>query len=837
MSRFVVPRQAEAGQPRPAVHRTVLVVDVERFGSYHRTNPDRLVVRNALYRALRGSLARVGVVWNDCHREDRGDGVLVLVPSEVAKSLLVEWLPDHLVASLTEHNHSHGVGEQMRLRMALHAGEIHHDSHGVVGEAVNHACRLIDAPALKSALADSAGTLAVIVSSWFFTEVVRHCPGADAAAYRPVRVVEKETDTTGWIHLPDGYSSGVAAGMVAPAQQRRTEAEPSVATHRDVLWVESDRSARRLGARRTAYPLDLSIAELHNRGLYVPATFSGLAGGERALGIERLAADIQSGSSVLILGEPGSGKSVASYALVSQLRRGTPTIVARVSDLRRALGAAAPSSDLAVALRRANKGTDPRPVLVIDGLDETLGEFDTSADLSDLLDHLNEHFSLVVTCRRREFEDTVAHSVDSGAFDSIYTVDTWSLEGQFADLVERLVRGGLLESDELLHVIRRSPDLAHMVVRPLYARMLTFLGQEGLSAVTSVSSLYAEYIDKLAAASDVALAGAGCRMSTESSELWVHAAWQIYSQEMLHEDRFRLDTVTALLKDEFAAPARCLSRAMSQVCDQRRVGGRVWGSFVHYSFFEYLVSRYYVQQLNNALSDGAAGLMHCLSIDPSPEIRHFVVDELRAARVPGLADALERAYVRLRASQGETPEARTTGNLIAYLLSRGAGEGQACLQRLLDDETDMFLQQSLLWGLCHRGDGAALVRFVREARRSAQWRAWNRGYVMYYYGDIDRRAEPPYVDDDRKRSWGRTRERSIALMSASHYHNTVPAQRRYLDLYLLYDYAIWRGEVLNPEDGEVAKASLEELWAAPDIDGALLHELQAMHAVVYPSTQ
>jgi hypothetical protein len=193
--------------------------------------------------------------------------------------------------------------------------------------------------------------------------------------------------------------------------------------------------------------------------------------------------------------------------------------------------------------------------------------------------------------------------------------------------------------------------------------------------------------------------------------------------------------------------------------------------------------------------------------------------------------------VELRGRARGTPRFRTMGNLIAYLLSRIGGESRGSMSRLLDGEEDMFLQQSLLWGLCHVGDGPALNRFVQEARRSEQWRAWNRGYVMYYYGDIDRRAEPPYVDDNPKNSWGRTRERSIAFMSAPEYREEVATQRRYLDLYLLYDYALWRGELLREDDAVVARESLDSLGAAPDIDEALLHDLRSMHAVVCTPTR
>ena len=127
--------------------------------------------------------------------------MFVLVPAEVPKGLLAESLPSALVTALRAHNGAHPGPERIRLRMALHAGEVRYDEHGVTAAAVNLAFRLLDAGALKAALASSPGVLAVIASSWFYEEVVRHS-GA-APAYRSVEVAVKETTTTGWICLPD----------------------------------------------------------------------------------------------------------------------------------------------------------------------------------------------------------------------------------------------------------------------------------------------------------------------------------------------------------------------------------------------------------------------------------------------------------------------------------------------------------------------------------------------------------------------------------------------------------------------------------------------------------
>jgi hypothetical protein len=129
--------------------------------------------------------------------------MFILIPPEVPKSLLVELL----LSALKAHNRTRPGQERIRLRMALHAGEINYDEHGVTGASINLAFRIVDAEPLKAALAGSPWVLAVIVSSWFYEEVVRHIAADDTASYRPVPVAVKETITTGWICLPDHPSS------------------------------------------------------------------------------------------------------------------------------------------------------------------------------------------------------------------------------------------------------------------------------------------------------------------------------------------------------------------------------------------------------------------------------------------------------------------------------------------------------------------------------------------------------------------------------------------------------------------------------------------------------
>ena len=181
-------------------HHTVLAVDVEGFGDSRRTIPHQLTVRDALYEILRQAFAVAGIPWPACYREDRGDGVLILAPAQMPKAPFIETLPFALVAGLRRHNSEHPPESRIRLRLALHAGEVAYDDNGVTASSINLVFRLLDAPPLKAALTDSTGVLALITSDWFYDEVARHSVSTE---FRQAQVNVKETSTTGWIARPD----------------------------------------------------------------------------------------------------------------------------------------------------------------------------------------------------------------------------------------------------------------------------------------------------------------------------------------------------------------------------------------------------------------------------------------------------------------------------------------------------------------------------------------------------------------------------------------------------------------------------------------------------------
>ncbi|RKT54254.1 hypothetical protein [Saccharothrix australiensis] len=184
----------------PAHHRAILAVDVERSTAL--TNPGRARMRHSVHDLLVRALAAGGVGAE--HHEglvDTGDGVLALLrPVEAASKAR---LLGRVVPTLSRLLDDHRVmvpDEGFRLRVVVHAGEVHRDRYGWFGEALDVAFRLLNAPATKERLRTSAGALVLVVSDEIHRSVVRHgYDGIDATAFEPLR---DPLGPAGWTHLP-----------------------------------------------------------------------------------------------------------------------------------------------------------------------------------------------------------------------------------------------------------------------------------------------------------------------------------------------------------------------------------------------------------------------------------------------------------------------------------------------------------------------------------------------------------------------------------------------------------------------------------------------------------
>jgi hypothetical protein len=175
---------------------TIILSDVVGFGARTRTDEDRLVIREALFRITHMVLQELPHVWS---WDDRGDGLLTVVPPSVPTARIIQHLHKELPAAIEEHNRAHPDAARIQLRVAINVGPVVTDTMGVSGEAIIIAARLVEAPVFKEAMDKAWAALGVIASTFIYESVLRHNPSL--GEYSQVRVDVKESRTVAWIRL------------------------------------------------------------------------------------------------------------------------------------------------------------------------------------------------------------------------------------------------------------------------------------------------------------------------------------------------------------------------------------------------------------------------------------------------------------------------------------------------------------------------------------------------------------------------------------------------------------------------------------------------------------
>jgi CRP-like cAMP-binding protein len=186
-----------------AQHCVLFAVDIAGFTAPDKDDDVQLSLRSTLYDLLTQAFEKSEISWNECLHEDRGDGVLVIIPARMPSVAVIDPLLHRLRAGLRYHNRLASEVAAIRLRVAVHIGEVHYDGHGLAGTAVNHLFRLLEAPALKRALSGSASELVLLASDYFYDSVIRQAPRLlDPAEFRPAIAEVKNTRARGWLYVP-----------------------------------------------------------------------------------------------------------------------------------------------------------------------------------------------------------------------------------------------------------------------------------------------------------------------------------------------------------------------------------------------------------------------------------------------------------------------------------------------------------------------------------------------------------------------------------------------------------------------------------------------------------
>ncbi|HET9967685.1 MAG TPA: HD domain-containing protein [Streptosporangiaceae bacterium] len=186
-------RNRPAGPPRL---RAIVALDIEQ--STTRPDPVKAEFRIMLYEFFEAALRSAGI--GPDRRDpfvDRGDGLLALVdPAELAP--LFSRVVPVFAQLLTGYNASLPPRRQFRVRVVVHAGQVRRDDNGCFGEALDIACRLLDAPEAKAALKAAPDPLLLIISSHIRDSIAGHAATARKHYRHLVTTHVAGCDYRGW---------------------------------------------------------------------------------------------------------------------------------------------------------------------------------------------------------------------------------------------------------------------------------------------------------------------------------------------------------------------------------------------------------------------------------------------------------------------------------------------------------------------------------------------------------------------------------------------------------------------------------------------------------------
>ena len=200
-----------------AVYSTIVAVDMAESTHPVGTYQHRQEMRRGLDEILVTTFNDAGIPWESCYVEDRSDGKLIIVPAEFPRAQLFELLPRLLFSRLMLYNALHVAEARIRIRVAVHAGEVVTDMSGAFGPAIFHAFRILDAAPAKADLRTPSGALSLVVSESIFAEVIAPDPAAEPGTFSQIAVQLKETQTIAWLRVYNIVADAVRDPSIAAA--------------------------------------------------------------------------------------------------------------------------------------------------------------------------------------------------------------------------------------------------------------------------------------------------------------------------------------------------------------------------------------------------------------------------------------------------------------------------------------------------------------------------------------------------------------------------------------------------------------------------------------------
>lgn len=207
-------------------YRTILITDIEAYGAQERDDAIRSRLRASLRALVHEAFDRTGIELGQSTWQTTGDGLLITVDPAIGKPRILREVVASLSLGLHEYNRPSIPAERLRIRAVLHAADLLVDCDGPLGDQLNLAFRLLDAPALRELLRQASGPMVLCVSDVVYQQVIaqRH-EGLEPANFEPVWLESKRIRQLGWVCAP-GEQALVARTRLARSTRRQARSTP-----------------------------------------------------------------------------------------------------------------------------------------------------------------------------------------------------------------------------------------------------------------------------------------------------------------------------------------------------------------------------------------------------------------------------------------------------------------------------------------------------------------------------------------------------------------------------------------------------------------------------------
>lgn len=578
-------------------------------------------------------------------------------------------------------------------------------------------------------------------------------PAAPLKSFGQVAFLERmRRETPNFVSYYDGRNlddlrrmiNGRLAGVVQALVRRHvTNVQHRIERHRSPLSI-------------------LSLQDLYVRGLIVspvthtlsgPASDQPLFGGQAGEHGQNCSA-LLAGKNVLLLGEPGMGKTTTALfsfrEAASSMEAGIQAIAPLYANWRELPPEVRTADDLVRYLLGWANHREPWPkalalprlrwMFVLDGLDE--GQYDPPMRMQTVRELSKEAVVLISSRRTLDYERSF-HDINK-CFNLIIELLPWGT-AEVARFIAGLRSAGMEGGASLVERWQSEGAAPDLISLPLWLSMIAFLGERSAVLGSRKPPVCApnEY-ELLRQCSDAVAEDEITRQKASISveslrNLWAKGAWYI-QQSRRERHRLSAEELATSLGIPLESP---VGKSVFSFLDVSF--GQVTG-FFHEVFQEYWLAEHILDRLVS--EPDCNKLPRLFQYQRSVVTNRLLRMGLRArSDLQELAERIRNAYW---AAGLVEPSAQFVKNQLVYLLGRvdDSLPTREFLRTVWKSEGSAFVRYSAAFAAIMLGETTIEQEYYNLLQESPRDEDINRAYHLYYYGDVElRESEMPPHDD------------------------------------------------------------------------------------------